>query len=117
MTALRASGVGGEYRLFFDIGLFHGLNDEERAAMGREVNAVAAAEATLLLLARAPGSRAPLPRCFLEVHHSGINARGKGTCNLRATLTSSRANSCARVFAAVPPNEMAMRVCARLTVS
>lgn len=62
VTALRASGVGGEYKLFLDIGCFHGLNDQERAAMGREVDAVAAVEATLLLLAWAPGSRGPLPR-------------------------------------------------------
>jgi len=62
VTALRASGVGDGYELILDIGCFHGLNDAERAAMGREVDAVAASEANLLLLAWAPGSRAPLPR-------------------------------------------------------
>jgi SAM-dependent methyltransferase len=62
VTALRASGVGDGYRFFLDIGCFHGLNDKERAAMGREVDAAAAPGASLLLLAWAPGNRAPLPR-------------------------------------------------------
>jgi hypothetical protein len=62
VTALRASGVGDGYRLFLDIGCFHGLTDDERTAMGREVDAVAAPDASLLLLAWAPGNRAPLPR-------------------------------------------------------
>lgn len=62
VTDLRASGVGDGYRLFLDIGCFHGLTDEERAAMGREIDAAAAPGASLLLLAWAPGSRAPLPR-------------------------------------------------------
>jgi hypothetical protein len=43
--------------------LFHDeLTDEQRAAMGREVTAVAAPGATLLMVAWAPGRRGPLPR-------------------------------------------------------
>jgi len=61
-TALRASGAGEGFRFFLDIGCFHGLNDSERKAMGREVTAAAAPDATMLLLATAPGSRGPLPR-------------------------------------------------------
>jgi hypothetical protein len=38
------------------------LTDEQRKAMGREVSALAAPEATLLMMAWAPGRRGPLPR-------------------------------------------------------
>jgi hypothetical protein len=41
-----------------DFGLFHDeLSDEQRAAMGREVSAVAVPGATLLMVAWAPGRR------------------------------------------------------------
>src|SRR4051794_4918818 len=62
VTALRESGVGGGFRLILDTGTFHGLTDDERAAMGREVSAVAAADATVILDCFAPGRRGPLPR-------------------------------------------------------
>ena len=46
-----------------DFGLFHDeLTDDQRAAMGREVTAVAAPGATLLMVAWAPRRRGPLPR-------------------------------------------------------
>ena len=51
VTALRESGVGSGYRLLLDTGTFHGLGDSEREAMGREVSAVAAPDATVLLIA------------------------------------------------------------------
>ena len=60
-TALRRSGVGVGYVFALDIGLFHGLTSTERNAMGREVTAVTAPGATLLMLAFAPGRRGPLP--------------------------------------------------------
>jgi SAM-dependent methyltransferase len=62
VTALRAAGVGSGFRFFLDLGCFHGLDDAQRDAMGREVSAVAAPDATLLILVWAPGSRGPLPR-------------------------------------------------------
>lgn len=62
ITALRAAGVNGGFRLVLDLGAIHGLNDKERAAVGREVNAVAAADATILMPAWAPARRGPLPR-------------------------------------------------------
>lgn len=62
VTALRAAGVGSGFRFVLDFGLFHGLNDEQRAAMGREVSAVTAQGATMLMIAWAPGRRGPLPR-------------------------------------------------------
>jgi ubiquinone/menaquinone biosynthesis C-methylase UbiE len=63
VTKLRATGVGSGFRLLLDFGLFHDeLTDEQRKAMGREVSAVAAPGATLLMLAWAPRRRGPLPR-------------------------------------------------------
>ena len=63
VTKLRASGVGSRFPFLLDLGLFHDeLTDAQRAAMGREVTAVAAPGAILLMLAWAPRRRWPLPR-------------------------------------------------------
>lgn len=62
VTELRATDVGTGFRLVLDTGTFHGLTAAERAAMGREVSAVAAPDATVLLLAWVPKRRGPLPR-------------------------------------------------------
>jgi SAM-dependent methyltransferase len=62
VTALRAVGVGSGFQLVLDFGVVHGLTQAQRGAVGREVSAVAAAKATLLVLAWAPGPRGPLPR-------------------------------------------------------
>ena len=62
VTRLRASGVGTGFRLILDTGTFHGLTGPERAAMGREITAVTAVDATVLLDVFAPGRRGPLPR-------------------------------------------------------
>ena len=62
VTRLRSAPIGSDYRLVLDTGTFHGLNREERLAMGREVSAVASADATVLLDCFAPGHRGPLPR-------------------------------------------------------
>lgn len=62
VTALRESDVGSGYRLVVDTGTFHGLADAQREAMGREVDAIAAPDATLLLDCFAPRRRGPLPR-------------------------------------------------------
>lgn len=61
VTALREADVGSGYRLLLDTGTFHGLTSAQREAMGREVTAVAAPEATLLLLVWPPRLR-PLIR-------------------------------------------------------
>jgi len=50
VTALQAAGVGSGFRLVLDTGTFHDLNSGQREAMGREVSAVAAPDATVLLL-------------------------------------------------------------------
>ena len=62
VTDLRASGIDSGYQLILDTGTFHGLNREQREAMGREVDAVAAPDASVLLLAWEPKRRGPLPR-------------------------------------------------------
>jgi SAM-dependent methyltransferase len=62
VTALRAAGIRAGFDLVLDTGTFHGLDTAQRAAMGREVDAVAAPGATVLLLAWAPKRRGPLPR-------------------------------------------------------
>jgi cyclopropane fatty-acyl-phospholipid synthase-like methyltransferase len=62
VTALRRADVGSGYRLVLDTGTFHGLSDAQRAAMGREVSAVCADDATVLLDCFAPRRRGPLPR-------------------------------------------------------
>lgn len=62
VTALRAIGVGFGFQFVLDFGCFHGLKDEQRAAVGREVNAVTASGATMLMIAWKPGHRGPLPR-------------------------------------------------------
>jgi hypothetical protein len=48
VTALRQADVGSAFRLVLDTGTFHGLGDVQRQAMGREVSAIAAPDATVL---------------------------------------------------------------------
>lgn len=63
VTKLGRAGIGSGFRFVLDFGLFHDeLHDGQRAAMGREVSAVAEPGATLLMMAWAPGHRGPLPR-------------------------------------------------------
>jgi hypothetical protein len=63
VTTLRAAAVGSGYPFLLDFGVFHDeLTDGQRAAMGREVTAVAAPGATLLMIAWARRRRGPLPR-------------------------------------------------------
>lgn len=62
VTHLRETDVGDDFRLVLDTGTFHGLDADQRAAMGREVSAIAAQDATVLLDVFAPRRRGPLPR-------------------------------------------------------
>jgi SAM-dependent methyltransferase len=61
VTAMR-SKVGNGFELLLDVGCFHGLNDAQRADYVREVDAVSAPGATLLMLAFTNGAHGPLPR-------------------------------------------------------
>ena len=84
VTALREAGVGSGFRLVLDTGTFHGLKSAQREAMGREVSAIAADDATVLMLAWAPRRRGPLPR---GASRSEIEAAfpGWSATDLRAT--------------------------------
>jgi SAM-dependent methyltransferase len=63
VTALDSADLGSGFDFFLDVGCFHGLSDEHRAAMGRSVTTLAAPGATLLMLAFTPGGTPrPLPR-------------------------------------------------------
>jgi hypothetical protein len=62
VTDLAAAGIPGGIELFLDVGCFHGLGDEERAAYGTGVTSLATTTATLLMLAFTPGRRPFLPR-------------------------------------------------------
>jgi SAM-dependent methyltransferase len=61
VTALRAAGIGSDFRLVLDTGTFHDLNNSQRKAMGEEVSAIASPDATVLLLVW-PKRRRPLIR-------------------------------------------------------
>lgn len=50
VTALTESEVGGDFRLVLDSGTFHDFNEQDRLAMGRGVDAIAADDATVFLL-------------------------------------------------------------------
>jgi SAM-dependent methyltransferase len=62
VTNLQNADVGREFRLILDTGTFHGLDAGQRAAMGKEVTAIAADDATIVLDVFAPRRRGPLPR-------------------------------------------------------
>jgi hypothetical protein len=62
VAALRQAPVGEGFRLVLDTGTFHGLEEDQRLAMGREVSAIAAPDATVLLDCFTPRRRGPLPR-------------------------------------------------------
>lgn len=61
VTALEDAGIAPGFELLLDTGTFHGLEPERQLAMGVQVNAIAAPEATLLMLVW-PRRRRPLIR-------------------------------------------------------
>jgi len=75
VTALRAANVGSNFNLLLDMECFNSLGDSDRSRMAQEVGAVAAPDATLLLLVWARAHRGPLPtgadRDDLETTFSG----------------------------------------------
>jgi cyclopropane fatty-acyl-phospholipid synthase-like methyltransferase len=50
VTALRDTGVGSGFRLILDTGTFHDFDNTRQQAMGREIDAIAAPDCTVLLL-------------------------------------------------------------------
>jgi ubiquinone/menaquinone biosynthesis C-methylase UbiE len=55
-TQLSSEGVGTNFDLIVDNGCLHGMSDQDRDAYVREVTAVAAPDARLLIVAFPPGS-------------------------------------------------------------
>ena len=62
VTKLNTAGIASDFRLLLDTGTFHGLSPADREATGRQMDAVAAPDATLLILAWTHRRRGPLPR-------------------------------------------------------
>jgi SAM-dependent methyltransferase len=62
VTALRAANVGSNFNLLLDMECFNWLSASDRSLEAREVNEVAAPDATLLLLVWARARRGPLPQ-------------------------------------------------------
>ena len=61
VTALREAGVGAGFRFVLDVECFNHLDDDQRAAVGREVTAVTSPDASMLMLVWRRGRRGPLP--------------------------------------------------------
>lgn len=61
VTQLSMSGIGAGFDLIVDSGCLHGMNAEDRDAYVREVSAVAAPEAQLLIVAFIPGAMMGVP--------------------------------------------------------
>lgn len=61
VTTLHAAGVGSGFNFVVDFECFNHLNEKQRQAVGREVSAVTAPDATMLMLAWEPGRRWLLP--------------------------------------------------------
>lgn len=70
VTQLRAAGVDAGYQLILDTGTFHDFTPDQRAAMGREIDSIAAPDATVILTVW-PEKRRPLIR---GVDRDGIEA-------------------------------------------
>ena len=61
VTRLSSEGVGANFDLIVDNGCLHGMSDEDRDAYVREVTAVAAPQARLLLCEFIPGGSSGVP--------------------------------------------------------
>jgi SAM-dependent methyltransferase len=61
VTRLSSEGVGSGFDLIVDSGCLHGMSAEDRDAYVREVTAVAAPDARLLIVAFVPGSSFGVP--------------------------------------------------------
>ncbi len=57
VTHLTQAGIGADFQLIVDNGCLHNMSDDDRDAYVREVSAVAAPDARLLIVAFAPGGR------------------------------------------------------------
>jgi SAM-dependent methyltransferase len=60
VTRLSSEGVGSDFGLIVDNGCLHGMSDADRDAYVREVTAVAATDAHLLIVGFSPGTTRPV---------------------------------------------------------
>jgi SAM-dependent methyltransferase len=60
-TRLASAGIGSDYTLIIDSGCLHGMSADDRDAYAREVSAVAAPDARLLIVAFVPGGSFGVP--------------------------------------------------------
>ena len=95
VTALPRADLGAPFRLVLDTGTFHGLSDAQREAMGREVSAIAAPDATLLLDCFAPMHRGPLPR---GASRAAVEAAFPGWEVTDAEVADTEPDALARLF-------------------
>jgi SAM-dependent methyltransferase len=61
VTHLSQAGIGADFQLIVDNGCLHNMSDVDRDAYVREVSAVAAPDARLLIVAFPPGGRFGVP--------------------------------------------------------
>jgi SAM-dependent methyltransferase len=71
VTNLSQAGIGTGFQLIVDNGCIHNMSGGDRAAYVREVSAVAAQDARLLIVAFPPGGRFGVP----GIDHAEINRR------------------------------------------
>jgi SAM-dependent methyltransferase len=71
VTNLGQAGIGTGFQLIVDNGCIHNMSGGDRAAYVREVSAVAAPDARLLIVAFPPGGRFGVP----GIDHAEINRR------------------------------------------
>jgi cyclopropane fatty-acyl-phospholipid synthase-like methyltransferase len=95
VTALRQADVGSGFKLVVDTGTFHGLADAQREAMGREVSAIAAPDATVLLDCFAPRRRGPLPR---GASHADVQRAFPGWEVTDVEIADTEPDALARMF-------------------
>ncbi len=90
VTALQAARVGSDFAFVLDFECFNHLNEVQRRAVGREVTAVAAPGATILLLVWGPGRRWPLApgasRSHIDAAFPGWTVIGEDVYAARSTL-------------------------------
>lgn len=94
VTALSET-VGLGFRLLLDTGTFHGLNDAQREAMGREVSAIADPDATVILDCFTPRHRGPLPR---GASHADVEQAFPGWMITDVVVADTEPDPIARLF-------------------
>lgn len=90
VASLREAGVEPGFRFILDFECFNHLNSAQRRAVGQEVSAVAAPNATMLMLVWAPGRRGVLPpgasRDEIEAAFPGWTVVNEDAFAARSTL-------------------------------